>query len=251
MFSKQEVKTFLIKLGRKWFFPDFANKVTWFVVTLGASIILAPIPLKQVILNFLIESFNLNSGELLTLAELGSTSADYWLGFALIAIALAHNVFCKWLVLQECIQARADSEKAKEVDRKLFSEFISLLPSTSGAAQFLEQHDFGNTFDLSRFHPIDQFVYDWNCPEKTFLDESLESIKMDFWNKSRELSILIGRKTGPLRSGRQSVLTEEYLGAFNIPEEYEEDIKLLNQKATDLFQIHQKLTSQCRKKLVC
>ncbi|MBE3671496.1 hypothetical protein BOO25_21545 [Vibrio navarrensis] len=251
MFSKQEVKAFLIKLGRKWFFPDFANKVTWFVVTLGASIILAPIPLKQVILNFLIESFNLNSGELLTLAELGSTSADYWLGFALIAIALAHNVFCKWLVLQECIQARADSEKAKEVDRKLFSEFISLLPSTSGAAQFLEQHDFGNTFDLSRFHPIDQFVYDWNCPEKTFLDESLESIKMDFWNKSSELSILIGRKTGPLRSGRQSVLTEEYLGAYNIPEEYEEDIKLLNQKATDLFQIHQKLTSQCRKKLVC
>lgn len=74
---------------------------------------------------------------------------------------------------------------------------------------------------------------------------------MDFWNKSRELSILIGRKTGPLRSGRQSVLTEEYLGAYNIPEEYEEDIKLLNQKTTDLFHIHQKLTSQCRKKLVC
>ena len=83
------------------------------------------------------------------------------------------------------------------------------------------------------------------------MDESLESIKMDFWNKSSELSVLIARKTGPFRSGRQSVLTEEYLGAYNIPEEYEEDIKLLNQKATDLFQIHQKLTSQCRKNLVC
>lgn len=251
MFSKQEVKTFLIKLGRKWFFPDFANKVTWFVVTLGASVILAPMPLKQIILNFLIESFNLNSGEKLTLAELGSSSADYWLGFSLIAIALVHNVFCKWLVLQESIQTHIDSEKEKEVDRKLFNEFIALLPSTSGAAQFLEQHDFGSTFDLSRFHPIDQFVYDWDCPEKRFLDESLETIKMDFWAKSRELSILIGRKTGPLRSGRQSVLTEEYLRAYNIPKEYEEDIKLLNQKATELFDIHQNLTLQCRTKLVC
>lgn len=154
-------------------------------------------------------------------------------------------------MLQEGIQVRINSERVKEVDRKLFNEFICLLPSTSGAAQFLEQHDFGNTFDLSRFQPIDHFVYDWNCPEKSFFDESLESIKMDFWTKSRELSILIGRKTGPVRSGRQSVLTDEYLRAYDIPKEYDDDIQLLNKKATELYQIHQNLVKQCRQKLAC
>lgn len=251
MFSTEEIKTFVVKLGRKWFFPDFSNKVTWYVVTLGASVILAPTALKLVVSNFIIDSFNLNSGELLTLAEMGNTSADYWLGFSLVSIALAHNVFSKWLILQEGVLTKVDADREKEVDRNLFNNFIELLPSSSGAAQFLELHDFGGTFDLDRFSPIDSFIYDWNCPEKSFLDKSLESIKTEFWAKSRELSILIGRKTGPTRNGRQSVLTDEYIGAYNIPEEYEEDIRLLNQKATELFQIHQNLVKQCRQKLTC
>jgi hypothetical protein len=251
MFNKEEIKAFVIKLGQKWFFPDFSNKVTWYVVTLGASVVLAPTPLKLVISNFIIETFNLKYGEVLTLADMGNTSADYWLGFALITIALVHNVFSKWLVLQEELLSREELERQKKVDSRLFSEFICMLPSTSGAAHFLEQYDFGGTFDLEKFQPIDTFVYDWNCPEKSFLDESLESIKMEFWYKSRELSILIARKTGPTRNGRQSVVPDEYRREYNIPEEYAQDIRLLNAKATELFQIHQKLVLHSRQKLTC
>lgn len=251
MFSRDEIKSFVISLGKRWLFPDFSNKVTWFVVTLGGSVILVPIPLKVVVSNFVINSFNLNSGKLLTLAEMSNTSADYWLGFALIVIALVHNVFSKWLMFEEKMSLRAKADKQIETDSRLFGEFVELLPSSSGAVQFLEQHSFWNTFDLARFHPVDAFIYEWDCPEKIFLDESLESIKMEFLDKGRELSGLIGQKTGPTRSGRQSVVPDEYLGEYNVPKRYQDDIEMLNKKATDLFNIHQKLVRQCRQKLKC
>ncbi len=255
MFSKEEIKAFVVSLGKKWFFPDFSNKITWYAITLGGSVILAPIPLKVVIANFMINSFNLNSGGLLTLAEMSNPSADYWLGSALIAIALAHNVFSKWLVFEEKELSRARDEKQKEIqiktDARLFREFIELLPTSAGAAQFLEQHNFWNTFDLAQFKPIDVFIYDWGCPEKSFLDESLELTKNEFLNKSRDLSNLIGQKTGPTRTGRQSVVPDEYLGEHNVPKQYHDDVTILNKKATELFNLHQKLVRQCRQKLMC
>lgn len=251
MFSKEEIKGFVISVGRKWLFPDFSNKVTWCVVTLGGSVILVPTPLKVIFANFIINSFNLNNGELLTLAEMSNSSADYWLGFALIVVALSHNILSKWFLFEEKASLRADNDKRIETDSRLFDEFIELLPSSSGAAQFLEQHNFWNTFDLERFHPIDTFIHDWDCPEKSFLDESLESTKVEFLNKSRELSELIGLKTGPTRSGRQSVVPDEYRTEYNVPKQYQDDIEMLNQKATDLFNIHQRLVRQCRQKLMC
>ena len=119
MFNKQEIKEFLIKYGKKWFFPDFSNKITWFVITLGAGIILTPIPIKIVVYNWLIDTFNLNSSKYLTLSDLGNRNEDYIVGFALIFLALSHNLISKWLTIErqntEVIRKREQISKWRKM----------------------------------------------------------------------------------------------------------------------------------------
>lgn len=249
MFTKEEVKEFVIKYGRKWLFPDFYNKVTWYVVTLGAGIILTPTLFKLVVYNWIIESFNLNSGNTLTLSEMGSSTADYWLGFALIISALLHNVFSKWLLHQNDIQDRVKAEKVSAVDEALFKEFLEIFPSGSRSAYLLESHDFGNTFSLESLKDIDKFVDEWNCPEKNFINPELEAIRKKLWNKCHEFSWLIAKKSAPTHGGFQSVVPDRVRGDWDWPEWVDNDVKSVNEMASEVFSLHQDFIKSMREAL--
>jgi len=67
-----QIKEIIIK---KWIFPDFSNKLTWLVGGAGVTILLTPTPIKQIFYNWLIDTFNMNSGEQYTLAELQLSTA--------------------------------------------------------------------------------------------------------------------------------------------------------------------------------
>ena len=84
MFNRNEVKEFIIKYGKKWIFPDFTNKLTWFVVSIGGTLLLTPVVFKQLFYNWLVDTVNLNSGNYITIAELQSDSPDYAIGTSLI-----------------------------------------------------------------------------------------------------------------------------------------------------------------------
>ena len=251
MFTKEEVKEFVIKYGKKWLFPDFYNKVTWYVVTLGAGIILTPTPFKLVVYNWIIESFNLNSGNTLTLSEMGPSTADYWLGFALIISALLHNVFSKWLLHQNDIQDRVKAEKVSEVDEVLFKDFLEVFPSGSRSAYLLETHDFGNSFSIESLKDIDKFVDEWNCPEKSFINPELEDIRKELWNKSHEFSWLIAKKSAPTQGGFQSVVPDRVKSDWDWPERVDNDVKAVNEMASEVFLLHQGFIKSMREALKC
>jgi len=54
VFNRKEVKEIILK---KWIFPDFSNKLTWFIAGIGASVVLTPGPFKQLFYNFLVDTF--------------------------------------------------------------------------------------------------------------------------------------------------------------------------------------------------
>lgn len=251
MFTRAEVKEFIVKFGKRWLFPDFYNKVTWYVVTLGAGIIIAPAPVKLIFYNWLIESFNLNSGTKLTLAELGSSSADYWVGFGLIVVALLHNVFSKWLLHQDTIQSRSELEKISEVDKELFKQFLEVFPSGSRSAYLLETHDFGNSFSLEWLRDLDKFVDEWNCPERSFINPDLDILRKELWSKCHEFSWLIAKKSAPTHGGFQSVVPDQHKDDWNWPEWVENDVKAVNEMATDVFKLHQNFIKVMREALKC
>lgn len=251
MFTKKEIKEFIVKLGNKWFFPDFYNKITWYVITLGAGIILTPTPLKLLFYNWLIDSFNLNSGNNISLAAVGKTSVDYLLGFSLILLALLHNIFSKWLIHQSDLTRSLDKERVYAVDSALFQEFLIILSTNSLTIKMLEEHDFGNTFDLESLSDLQTFIYLWNCPEKSFLTSDLEVKKMLLWHKSQDFSKLLSRISGPTRNGRQSVVPDNNRSDWDWPKEVDDDVKALNSMATEAFKLHQDLVKEVRHVLKC
>lgn len=59
-------------------------------------------------------------------------------------------------------------------DRTLFDEFILLLPSSTGAVLHLKEHDFGSSYLYYLHNPLRKFQYEWNQPEKEFLNKAIE-----------------------------------------------------------------------------
>jgi hypothetical protein len=221
------------------------------VITLGAGIILTPTPFKLVVYNWIIESFNLNLGNTITLSEMGSSNTDYWLGFGLIISALLHNVFSKWILHQNDIQQRASVDTISTVDKSLFKEFLEVFPSGSRSSELLHTHDFEHSFSLKSLDEIDKFVNEWNCPEKSFIDPKLETIRKELWVKCNEFSRLIADKSSPTCGGLQSVVPDQHRNDWDRPKWINDDIKLVNNMASEVFTLHQTFIKSMREVLKC
>jgi hypothetical protein len=252
VFNKSEIREFIVKLGKRWFFPDFSNKITWAVISLGVGVILTPTPLKLMLYNWLVDTFNLNSGNHFLLAELSSGAADYWVGFALIASAFVHNLFSKWLQLSQEKLSHQDKAATIEADKVLYEKFIETIPSGSRSIYLLQSHDFGNAFSLESLKEIDAFVSEWNCAEAKFLNEELEQLRDALWQKSNEFSWLLAMKSAPIGNGRfQSVVPDQHRDDWDWPKWVDDDVKAVNATASEVVELHQKLITTAKRALRC
>ncbi|MBA1234555.1 hypothetical protein [Stutzerimonas nitrititolerans] len=252
MFSKTDIRELIIKLGRRWFFPDFSNKITWAIISLGAGVVLTPTPLKLILYNWLVDTFNLNSGNHFLLAELSSGAADYWTGFALITSAFAHNIFSKWLQLNHEKLSSEDIIAIIEADKVLYKKFIETIPSGSRSIHLLQSHDFGNSFNLESLNEIDNFVSEWNYAESKFLNEELENLRDALWQKSNEFSWLLAKKSAPTAGGRlQSVVPDQHRNDWNWPKWVDDDVKAVNSMASEVVELHQKFIATAKRVLRC
>src|SRR6266508_4506863 len=79
------------------------------------------------------------------------------------------------LEYQEFSRRNSDS-----VDRKLFEQFLGLLPS-DGVIAFVSTFDFGGIFFHDRLENLRTFRATWDNPEHEFLDRTLESKRKEFY----------------------------------------------------------------------
>lgn len=249
MFNRKEVKDIILK---KWIFPDFSNKLTWLVGGAGVTILLTPTPLKQVFYNWLVDTLNLNSGEHYSLAELQSSTADYWLGFGLILLALVHNIGYQIFMYKNKKLECFEKQELIEVDKKLFSEFVELLPSDGLDVKLLEEHDFGNSHHGNEVKALDRFVHTWNNAQKQFLDPELEQKRSNFITKSRHFIYTLASRSYAIGNGEIfSCVPDAYRSAWDWPPHVDEQIRELNYLGTELFELHKDLILTARKKLKC
>lgn len=252
MFSKAEVKELILKSGKRWLFPDFTNKLTWLVVTLGSTIILTPTPLKLIIYNWLVETANLNSGNKFILAELQASSADYIVGLSLIGFALAHNITNKYITYKENQGAKSDQEAYADVDRELFHIFLTDFPSGSRSTRLLREHDFGNSYHEGNTREIDNFVDSWDTAEREFLDAELEAKRRELWETCHVFLYKLSMGSYDLGGGPMySCIPDAYRSAWNWPEHVEEKIKELNEYSAKCYTLHRELVLLGRRKLKC
>lgn len=252
MFKKEELKEFIVKYGKKWLFPDFTNKLTWFVAGIGGTILITPVALEQAFYNWLVETINLNSGVPITLAELESGSADYWLGFGLILLALIHNVTNRYFIYKETAERVNESDALNDVDRELFLRFRREFPSDSRSVMLFKEHDFGNSYHDNNTDELDNFVNNWNTAEREFLNKDLESKRKELWDKCHEFVYALAQGSYYLNGGQLlSCIPDAHRGAWDWPDHVEEKVNKLNTMGTECFELHRDFVLSGRRKLKC
>jgi hypothetical protein len=250
MFNKEEKKAFMIRLGEKWFFPDFTNKLTWYVVTLGAGFILVPQPVKLFFINWLIETFNINSDLKLTLPDM-EASTDYTIGVILVFMSLVHNIGYKYFGLKKEIFEHNSSQQRRISDYKLLEKFLAEFPSNCASAILLKEHDFGNSFHRDKLKQIDEFYYQWNGAEYNFIDSEIDKKRNEFFENCKHFLLKVAEYTTPVGASNFSSVIPDHLRAedWNLPQWVTSQIKELNDLATNLFKEHQQLIKFTKSKI--
>lgn len=252
MISKNEIRQLVIAIGRKYLFPDFTNKLTWFVVTVGGTIILTATAFKQIFYNWLVATFNINAGVKFSFAELESSNADYMLGFFLITLALIHNIANRYFIYKIGDIASLESKELEAVDKKLFERFLSEFPSNSRSISLLKEHDFGNSYHENKTNEIDSYIDTWNTAEKEFLDQELERARQELYNTIHKFVYKLAQSSGYINNGPMlSAVPVAYQDAWNWPEHVEVRIKELNDLSSECYKLHQQFILLGRRKLKC
>ncbi|CAD6878351.1 hypothetical protein [Methylomonas albis] len=252
MVSQKEFKELAIGLGRKWLFPDFTNKLTWLVVTVGCGILLTSTPLKLIFYNWLVDTINLNSGTDFTIAELTNDSADYIWGVVLVALALIHNIAYRYVNFLASCEGKDNLEKRIKADTALFENFKIEFPSNCASARLLKEHDFSNLYDGEATSNLEKFVHRWNDAEHVFLDPVIESKRIELWESCHSFLYKLAVATGPVGKGFSfSAIPDMYLGERDMPDFVTQRVNELNKKATECYCQHQEFVAVCKERLRC
>ncbi|MFM5101690.1 hypothetical protein [Aeromonas veronii] len=252
MFTKKEIKNIVEKATNHWLFPDFTNKLTWFVATLGGTVLATPTAFKEIFYNFLVDTFNLNGGEYFTLAELQSSSVEPLAGLGLIVFALIHNLVNKFFVYKSSEFALEDSKQLRQVDVDLFNRFLTDFPSDGYSVPFLRDHDLGDSYHDNSLRDINKFVDQWNNVEHHFLNEEIEAKRSELWKKCHSFVHQLALSSYDLNGGPLfSCVPDAYRGAWDYPAHVDKQLRELNEMAKECHELHQKFVLFTRRKLKC
>jgi len=252
VFSKKDARELIQKASNHWLFPDFTNKLTWYIAALGGTTLATPTAFKEIFYNFLVDTINLNSGKHFTLAELQASSVDPLVGLGLIALALGHNLTYKYLLHKKNEYTLEESKERQAVDTKLFKRFLHDFPSNGHSIPFLRDHDLVNSFHEINLSEIDRFVENWDNVEHHFLDHELEEKRKELWEECLKFTNLLGTNSHDVKGGpRLTCIPDQYRGAYDYPEHVCIILKNLNVKATKCYELHQGFVTFARQKLRC
>lgn len=251
MRTRLEVKDLALEYGKKFLFPDFTNKLTWFVAGVGGAIVLTPTPLKLIVYNWLVDLLDANSGNKFTLAELSPNAADYWVGAALIVGALLHNIANRYFIYkgQQSSLAHVRGQVSK-IDKELFDRFLEDFPSGSESINMLQQQDFANSFNIARLANLEKFVDGWNIVEREFLDVELEHMRKELWDICSSFCDKLSLGAYDLNGGPIfSCIPDAYRGTDNWPKHVDDKIDELNKLSTSCFERYKEFVRFGRKML--
>lgn len=130
-------------------------------------------------------------------------------------------------------------------DKELFNELLSILPSTRNSIIFIKQHDFANSFQPNPLFDLYDFAYQWEIPEKEFLDSKLEKTKKQLLEKIDNLSELTRKNLVTKYNGFLSI--DPYGEGYS-----ERDYKIIeqmNKLGDEILFYHQKLIKEGKQKL--
>lgn len=125
-------------------------------------------------------------------------------------------------------------------DKELFKEFINDLPSTSGSIEFIREHDFHNSFKLSKLDELREFARKWDNAEYEFINHDLENPRNKLLSTIFEFIEVSSLNTFSEGDGWQTSIPK-YLENGDIPPTRKKAIEKMNALGDDIFIQHQTL----------
>ncbi|MBV9676895.1 MAG: HNH endonuclease [Acidobacteriaceae bacterium] len=138
-----------------------------------------------------------------------------------------------------------------EADRKLFADFLRILPSNGMAVYQLRHEPFGSTFRWEAGDALREFLNEREGPEYEFLDTELEQLRVDLRKCILELIDAIATNTFIARhstAGDPILQFDRELG-YKDPREYERRRSEVIDAADRAYQAYVTFIRQCRKQL--
>lgn len=209
--------------------PNFYNKITWFLVVFGTTLISTPL-IEKIINAVLEKNFTIS------LTQNNDTQVGLWLIGIGLFYNLLTNYFDKYLLHVQTIK-KLDNNSSQ--DKSLYEKFLQKLPS-NGSIEFIKHHDFHNSFALNNLQELINFSNEWINAEHEFMNQELEIIRKELLEKIQHFVYDSSMKTYPLGDGIQTIMNnvdEEW----NLTQSTQGNIVLLNNYGDDIYDIHQKL----------
>lgn len=241
MFTRDEAKEFITKLGKRWFFPDFNNKLSWIAVIAGVGVVTAP-SIGLVVANWAVDLWNAYAAATLSLPKLDS-EVGASVGVALVGLGLSHNLAVKGLATwSDAIDYKKKMDAYRQ-DKCLMDQFLKDLPSNAPEVIFLRDQDFGSSFWYEHLTSLERFLHKWQGAESRFISHDFEAARASFYSALQAFMLEISSVCGPVGNSttRFTVIPDHVRDEFSWPEHVTKSVEQLNARASEAFKRHQEL----------
>jgi hypothetical protein len=146
----------------------------------------------------------------------------------------------------EHIQAQeaVDRARVQKVDASRLRALLQDLDPVKTIA-FFREHDFGGAFRTEDIRPLYRFVERAPDPDQSFLDPSLEELRVELLNSGKALASTLAMKTSPTSAELSSVLPDAHKGVPR-PDWVNANARKLNELATAFVEKFDQLVRTAR-----
>ncbi|MFP1920415.1 hypothetical protein ACLEEK_16105 [Lonsdalea quercina] len=252
---KENLNLFIRKLIHKAF-PEFSNKVTWVLITVGLGILALPAPMYILFINFILDIYNKKTGSNISLIDVDNITPNNGVALTLVFAGLIYHLIIKGMqICHEIFRENASKavlDRGGEADVNLYNRFIKILPPTSSSIYTLKVQDFGSSFHKDSIDDLDKFTDEWGYADQHFHDKELEIRAIDLYESIKNFNYFLSMKSGFIHAGPLlSIPTErDRMSDFEWSPQTEINVKKANELSRDIYKKYCDFISECRNKLV-
>lgn len=250
----ENVNLFIKKLIGKAF-PEFSNKVTWALITLGSSMFLLPAPTYLLFTNLLIDFYNKKTQSNISLIDINSVNPSNGIALTLILSGLAYHLFIKGFQTYESIKnANRDGiieDRFRDSDIGIYNEFLEVLPPESLLIELLKDHDFGTSFHENSIKGFNDLRYKFGKATQIFHDDEIQNLSENLRNEFLSFDNFLAMSSHYLHQGPMLTMLTDRDRAMDMDwlPQTEEKVNKANKWSSELYKLYFEFIAACKKKL--
>ena len=250
----ENVNLFIKKLIGKAF-PEFSNKVTWTLITLGSSMFLLPAPTYLLFTNLIIDFYNKKTQSNISLIDINSVNPSNGIALTLILSGLGYHLFIKGLQTYESIRninrEAITNDRLRDSDINLYNEFLEVLPPDSLLIELLKDHDFGASFHENSIKSLSDLRYKFGRANQIFHDKEIQNLSENLRDEFLSFDNFLAINSHYIHQGPRLTMLSDRDRAMDMDwsPQTEEKVKKANEWGSKLYKLYFEFIATCKKKL--